>query len=193
MNFLAHQFLSFGDRDIQIGNLYGEIVKGNAYRDFPEGIQKGILLHRQIDSFTDSHPVVKESTSKFHKKYGKYAPIIIDVFYDYYLIRNWDLYSKTDYESFVSDCYAFFREKLPGFTPELQYIIHHLLQHDWFHNYSHVDGLTQTLRGISHRSRFDNRIYEAADELKEYDQELDEEFRRFFPDLLEFSRNFLEN
>lgn len=193
MNFLAHQFLSFGDRDIQIGNLYGELVKGKAYLEFPERIQKGILLHRQIDSFTDSHPLVKESTSKFHEKYGKFAPIIVDVLYDYYLIRNWGLYSKTDYESFVADCYALFREKLHEFTPELQYVVHHLLQYDWFHNYSNVEGVRETLKGISQRSSFENKIYEATEELEKHDESLDEEFRRFFPDLLEFSRNFLEN
>lgn len=193
MNFLAHQFLSFHQKDLQIGNLYGEIVRVKDYLDFPPGIQKGILLHRSIDSYTDINEVVKSSTSLFHEKYGKFAPVIVDVLYDYFLIKNWDKYSNQPYEEFVSDCYSLFRSEFDNFSDKLQYIMKHLLDYDWFHNYNNYEGIRQTLNGISHRSKFKNNIDEAVTELKLYENELNEHFNLFFPGLTEHCKSFIEN
>lgn len=193
MNFLAHQFLSFHQKDLQIGNLYGEIVRVKDYLKFPEGIKKGILLHRSIDSFTDTNEIVKESTVLFHPKYGKYAPVIVDVLYDYFLIKNWQLYTNQPFESFVGDCYSLFKTEFDGFDPKLKFIVKHLLEYDWFHNYSNYDGIRETLKGISHRSKFENNIDEAVVEMRLYENELNEHFKLFFPKIIEHCKLFIEN
>lgn len=193
MNFLAHQFLSFHNPELQIGNLYGEIVRVKDYLEYPAGIQKGILLHRSIDSFTDSNEIVKNSTRLFHTKYGKFAPVIVDVLYDYFLIKNWNIYTHDDYEEFVSDCYRLFREKFEEFSPKLQYIVKHLLEYDWFHNYSNYDGIRETLNGISLRSKFENNIGEAVNELIEFEDRLNNDFNLFFPKLIEHCKSFIKS
>ncbi|MBA5628371.1 acyl carrier protein phosphodiesterase [Moheibacter lacus] len=191
MNFLAHQYLSFHNSEIQLGNLYGEIVRGKDYLHFEKGLQNGILLHREIDTFTDAHDLVKNSTQKFHEKYGKYAPVIVDVLYDYLLIKNWETYSQVPFDQFVQDCYALFSENFETFPPKLQFIIQHLLEHDWFHNYTSIEGISQTLKGISQRSKFKNNIEESTHEFLLFEQDLQEDFQIFFPELISHCKLFI--
>lgn len=193
MNYLAHQFLSFQNPDIQIGNLYGEIVRGKNFDQFSGDIRKGILLHRSIDSFTDSHDIVKASSQKFHQKYSKYAPIIVDVVYDYFLIKNWSTYSSIDFEDFVSNCYSLFQEELDQFPEKLQFIISHLLRYDWFHNYQNLSGIQETLKGISNRSKFENKIDQAIFEIELNYDALNQEFQEFFPQLIQHCQDFIKS
>lgn len=191
MNFLAHQYLSFQLPVIQLGNLYGEIVRGKDYLDFPQELQKGILLHREIDTFTDSHDAVKNSTRRFHEKYGKYAPVIVDVLYDYILIQHWEKYSEVDFEEFVTRCYDLFQLHFDSFPPQLQFIVQHLLKYDWFHNYTSLEGIRQTLKGISQRSKFPNNIAESVIEFELFEEELTNDFHQFFPELVKHCQLFL--
>ena len=192
MNFLAHQYLSFQIPEIQLGNLYGEIVRGKDYLEFENGIRTGILLHRQIDTYTDAHDSVKNSSQKFHAKYGKYAPVIVDVVYDYILIQNWEKYSQQPYNEYVNYCYELFRKHFDLFPSRLQFIIKHLLEHDWFHNYTNLNGIRKTLEGISQRSKFPNNIGEAVHEFQIHQPELEQDFELFFPELTAHCRNFLK-
>lgn len=191
MNYLAHQFLSFQNTDIQLGNLYGEIVRGKDFENYQGDIQKGILLHRAIDTFTDGHEIVKKSSKKFHDQYGKFSPIIIDVVYDYYLIQNWKTFTNLDFEQFVQNCYTLFHQELPKFPEKLQFIVSHLLRYDWFHNYASFEGIEETLRGIKNRSKFDNQIDLAIREIERFDKELNEEFLEFFPELMQHCKEFV--
>jgi len=193
MNLVAHQLLSFHQPEIQIGNLYGEIVRGKDYENYPPGIKKGILLHRRIDSFTDQHTAVKNSTQKFHERFGKYAPVIVDVLYDYLLISDWKKYSPQPYEEFVDECYQLFRSHFEEFPPALQLMINHLLQYDWFRNYATIEGIGQTLQGISRRSKFPNNISRATEEIQLYLPDFQKDFNLFFPELTEHCRLFLND
>jgi|26BtaG_2_1085354.scaffolds.fasta_scaffold00317_3 acyl carrier protein phosphodiesterase len=193
MNLLAHQYLSFQIPDIQLGNLYGEIVRARDYLNYAEGIQKGILLHREIDSFTDSHEVVKRSTRLFHKNQGKYSPVIVDVLYDYFLIKNWDTYSDIPFENFVTDCYQLFEENLDEFPESLRYMMQYLLEYDWFRTYQTHEGIHQTLKGMSKRTKFENNMGEAVNELIKFEEELNEHFNLFFPDLIIHCKDFLKD
>lgn len=193
MNFVAHQLLSFKKPEIQIGNLFGEVVRGKDFENFEGERQKGILLHRQIDTFTDDHDVVKRSTQKFHERYGKYAPVIVDVLYDYILISNWNKFSDEPYSKFVSNCYNLFRNHFEEFPSDLQFMVKHLLKNDWFGNYATIEGIQQTLKGISQRSKFKNNISTAVEELQLYKEELEAEFHEFFPEITAHCKTFINS
>lgn len=193
MNFVAHQVLSFADPEIQIGNLLGEVVRGKDFESFSGNVQKGILLHRQIDTFTDTHKIVKQSTQKFHEKYGKYSPVIVDVIYDYILISNWEKFSEEPYDEFVTNCYELFQDHYNEFPSELQFIVKHMIKHDWFRNYATMDGIKQTLKGISQRSKFENNIGSAVEEMKFHIDELSLEFNEFFPELVSHCKSFINS
>jgi acyl carrier protein phosphodiesterase len=90
MNHLAHFVLSGGDADLAIGNFVADFITNRQLPDFSAGVQRGIWLHREIDAFTDSHPIVKQSTKRLHPFHHKYSPVIVDVYYDYLLAKNWD-------------------------------------------------------------------------------------------------------
>jgi acyl carrier protein phosphodiesterase len=105
MNFLAHIYLS-QDRDlVQIGNFAADPIKGKKYKSLPLEMQKGVLLHRKIDSFTDSHAIVYKSAHRFFEKYGHYNGVIMDVFYDHFLAKNWNKYSPVPLAEYVDRFY----------------------------------------------------------------------------------------
>lgn len=191
MNFVAHQFLTFGNQSLQIGNLLGEIVKGNQFMNYETEIQKGILLHRSIDSFTDSHEIVKRSSSYFHNTQHKFSPIIIDVIYDYFLIKHWNDFSEIPFENFKTNCYQLFEDKYPSFPKKLQEIIFYLLKYDWFENYSTIEGVQKTLKGVGSRTKFKNNLHQIIPEFEQNYSKLENDFQHFFPQLQSHCKNFV--
>ena len=109
MNFLAHLYLSQNNTDILIGNFIADHVKGSQFYNYSKEIQQGILLHREIDLFTDTHPIVKQSMQRLHKRYRHYNGVIIDIFYDYFLAKNWSKYSDIPLQIFADTIYKFFQ------------------------------------------------------------------------------------
>src|SRR5690606_29576564 len=101
MNFLAHIYLSGNDDLIRIGNFMADGIKGKDYEEYPEKLKTGILLHRFIDTYTDAHPIVRESTKRLHSKYHHYSGVAVDMFYDHFLAKNWSRYSDEPLDEFV--------------------------------------------------------------------------------------------
>lgn len=190
MNLVAHQYLSFNNQALQIGNLLGEVVKGNNYINYPTEISRGIILHRMIDSFTDEHEIVKKSTSYFHATQNKYAPIVIDLMYDYFLIKNWNQYHITSFQEFKNECYNLFISNYDNLPEALQKIINHLIKYDWFSNYESLDGLQKTLNGIGKRTKFNNNLDKTLHSMIEHHDIIEDHFNQFFPIIIKMSKNF---
>lgn len=95
MNYLAHIYLSGEDDQLKIGNFIADSVKGRKFIGFPHQVKNGIILHRAIDTYTDSHPVVKKSVHRLFPVYSHYSAVIVDILYDHFLAANWHEYSKT--------------------------------------------------------------------------------------------------
>src|SRR5690606_18079231 len=111
MNFLAHLFLSFDDEHLLVGNFIADDIANQEVKTLPESIQKGVVLHRKIDSFTDKHPKVLESARFLYPLHSKYAPVLLDVFYDFLLANNWEKYAEEPFEVFVQKTYLTLQEK----------------------------------------------------------------------------------
>src|SRR5690606_7271733 len=105
MNFLAHIYLSGENPLIKVANFMADSIRGKKYLNYSSDIQKGILLHREIDTFTDAHPTVRKSTKKLHANYGHYSGVIVDIFYDHFLAKNWKDYSKIPLDVYVDEFY----------------------------------------------------------------------------------------
>src|SRR5687768_11261936 len=105
MNFLAHLHLSGENEEIKIGNFIADFVKGKNYDHYPAGIRQGIIIHRHIDYFTDTHPIVLESKQRLYSTYHKYSAVIVDVFYDHFLATKWDDFSEIPLFDFASEFY----------------------------------------------------------------------------------------
>ena len=107
MNFLAHLFLAGNDEGLIIGNFIADSIRGKETNNYPESIRRGIVLHRQIDHFTDTHPVVKRTVQRLRKSSEKYAPVVSDVIYDHFLAANWNQYSSIPLKQFANQSYHF--------------------------------------------------------------------------------------
>lgn len=189
MNFVAHQFLSFNDPGLQLGNHLGEVVKGKKYLNYEPAVQHGILLHRAIDSYTDEHPITRRSVGLLRADYGKFSGILIDIFYDFFLIRNWGSFSDQNFDEFKKEKYAFFEANMEQFPPNLQFLTGFLISQDWFERYSTMEGIELTLRNLSLKTKFENRMGQASKALYRYDKKLNADFMQFFPILMDFAEN----
>ena len=105
MNFLAHMFLTYGNKEHTVGNYVADFIRNRDLELFSDRIVEGVKLHRHIDHYTDTHPVVLKSTRKLRARHQKYAPVVIDVFYDFILAQNWGRFSKVDMRSFADNIY----------------------------------------------------------------------------------------
>lgn len=191
MNLVAHQLLSFNEPAIQAGNHLGEVVKGKI-TGFPQLICKGIALHRHIDSFTDNHYIVKKSTLRLHKDYKKYAPILVDIFYDYLLIKNWKKFSEINFNTFKQQCYKTLLEYAAYYPAPLKKQTHAMVHHDWFSKYGTLEGVELTLKNIARRARFENNMHMAIKTLYLEEEKFNTEFLIFFPEILKSCETFLK-
>ena len=190
MNYLAHLHLG-GQRPGQLlGSLYGDFVKGRLQGQFNPEIEAAIALHRSIDTYTDSHPLVGAALSRFSLTRRRYAGIVIDVFFDHCLARDWALYATQPLALFTSDVYRVLASEpqLPG---RLAQIAPHMAAHDWLGSYREFEVLEQVLRGISRRLSRPEELAQAMGELEQLYQPLSEDFRQFYPQLQLFAQERL--
>jgi acyl carrier protein phosphodiesterase len=187
MNFLAHLYLSGNDPNVMIGNFIGDFVKGRHLQErFAPGVVQGIQLHRAIDAFTDSHPVVSQSKARLRPKYRHYAPVIVDMFYDYYLAKNWSTYSDMLLPDFAEHCYSTLEQHRAMLPEEVQQMLPYMIRGNWLVSYAQAEGIHRALSGMSRRTRFDSKMDEAVHELREWDLEFGREFSTFFPEIVAY-------
>ncbi len=186
MNFLSHLYLAGDSEGLIIGNFIADSVKGNAFNKFTPEIQKGILLHRKIDSFTDSHPIVEQSKKRLREKYKKYASVIVDIYYDHYLAINWNLYSDISLNDFTQNIYKIILNNHSVLPEKSVLFTKYMLQHNILFAYSKLDGIEQVLNGMARRARFQSNMEHAILDLKEYYPLFENEFKLFFPELKQF-------
>ncbi len=191
MNYLAHIFLSGSNSDIQIGNFFGDVIKGKDYQNYPLNILKGILLHRQIDSFTDIHPIVHRSKKRLHPRYGHYAGIIIDILYDYFLSVNWSKYSKTPLDDFIKSFYTNLHTNREALPEDIRSTSSKLITYNWLTKYQSMEGIALVLNGMEKRIKHDIPLHMGIVDLKEKHQALEKDFNEFFPLLIAHSKNTL--
>ncbi|WP_369769292.1 ACP phosphodiesterase [Flavobacterium sp. WC2416] len=183
MNFLAHIYLS-GDNDlIKIGNFMADGIRGKHFETFPLDVQKGIVLHRAIDTFTDAHPVFRQSTKKLHKRYHHYAGVIVDVFYDHFLAKNWNNYSNESLENFVQRFYQSLDDNRSILTERTIGLMPYMVKQNWLSSYQTVEGINQILTQMDSRTKNKSKMRFATDELLEFYVDFEQEFTDFFEDL----------
>lgn len=183
MNYLAHAFLSGSDGDLLIGNFIADHVKGAAMSRYPGAVQRGILLHRMIDAFTDSHPVVEECKAVLRPRFRKYAPVVSDIYFDHFLARDWHLYHHLDLPVYAEGCYTHLRSHEHLLPERTVFMLGHMEKHDWLTGYSTLHGIGMALTGMSRRARFESGMEHAREFLEEKYPFFDSGFADFFPDL----------
>lgn len=192
MNFLAHIYLSHDDDEIKIGNFIADGIRGKKYTEYPPQIQRGILLHRHIDTFTDAHPTVRKSTKRLHKNYSHYSSVIVDILYDHFLAKNWKHYSTIPLERYADNFYKLLENHYEMLPQHVQRLLPHMIQENWLVSYASIKGITKVLEGMNKRTQNRSKMNLAVVELQEYYDEFEAEFTSFFDELIEFSKQKLK-
>ena len=188
MNHLAHLFLAEPTPESLIGNLAGDFVKGPLGNRFPPAIHDGIMQHRRIDAFTDSHPAVAAFRRVLVPEHGHYARVIADMFFDHFLALRFDEYAGESLEVFLARTYAVIdphEDVLPGM---LRVVYPRMRDERWLESYRHISGIQGALRGISRRFSRKPQLETATRHLTESRSELELQFEEFLPDVIAFAR-----
>ena len=188
MNFLAHIYLSFGDDEITIGNFIADSIRGKKYKHLPKRIQKGIILHRAIDTFTDAHPTVRKSTKRLHKNYSHYSGVIVDIFYDHFLAKNWKRYSDIPLDNFVDHFYDLLEANYELLPDQVKRMMPYMISDNWILNYAKLEGISKVLNGMNRRTKNRSKMNFAILDLEKNYDAFEAEFTQFFEELITFSR-----
>ncbi|YCM45497.1 ACP phosphodiesterase [Verrucomicrobiaceae bacterium 227] len=191
MNFLAHFHLARPTDASRSGALLGDFVRGpreSLLESYPEDLVDGIMLHREIDAFTDRHPVFLKAKMLLAPERRRFAGIIIDVFFDHFLAQTWSHYSDESLAGFIDNIYQILDRRSSWMTPELREIIPRMKTENWLGTYGTIEGLALTFRRISTRRDFLKPLIGSEDDLTNHYHSLGKAFRQFYPEAREFAR-----
>lgn len=184
MNFLAHIYLSGEDDFVKIGNFMADSIRGSQYLDYPNSLQKGILLHRHIDSFTDAHPIYRKSKHRLHEKYGHYSGVIMDIAYDHFLAKNWSKYSNEKLEDYAADFYQLIQDNYEILTERTKGMLPYMIGRNWLVSYATIAGLEMILFQMDYKTKHRAHMQEAIVEIQDFYTEFESEFFQFFEELV---------
>lgn len=193
MNFLAHVFLSDNHSPLLLtGNFVGDFVKGRDLEKFPPEMQRGIQLHRAIDTYTDVHPVVTQSKKRLFPKYRHYSRVLVDLYYDHLLAAHFSRFSATPLLPFTQRVYHTLQQNR-AYIPQRAYLLINRMQAgNWLYHYHTVDGIGQACKGMAMRSSFPSGMEEGALDLAAHYAAFEDEFFRFFKDLQQFVDTWMQ-
>ena len=194
MNFLAHIYLSFDDPQITLGNFFADHIRANKYKHLPHKVQKGILLHREIDTFTDAHPIARQSSKRLHKNYSHYSRIIVDIYYDHFLAKNWERYSHKPLDNYVESFYDLLEDNYEILPVGTKRMMPYMITDNWLYSYAKLTGIARVLNGMNRRTKNKSKMNLAIIDLEEHYNDFENEFTAFFEELITFSKqkfNFL--
>jgi acyl carrier protein phosphodiesterase len=187
MNWLAHVFLSEPSVEFQLGNLLADVVRGPRRDALSGDFVRGAACHKAIDAFTDSHPVVKRSRARISSEHRRFSGVLVDVFYDYYLARDWQRYSAVALDAYTGAFYASAEPRLIALPPDARTMLERIIRYDLLGSYARVDGVQRALRRISSylNSRWGKEftLDRGVGDLLAHEAELAADFHEFFPSL----------
>ncbi len=189
MNFLAHLYLSPDNTEIIIGNFIADHIVGNKFQQYSDAIQKGIMLHREIDTYTDAHAIVRRSKRRLNERYRHYNGVIIDIFYDHFLAVNWNTYSNIPLNMYVKSMYNLLQMNFEILPEKTKQILPYMTKQNWLYNYQFASGIQEVLNGMNRRTEGKSKMNLASEDLLLHYEEFQGDFTLFFKDLITFSKN----
>ena len=187
MNFLAHAYLSFNDEEIMVGNLISDFVKGKRKFDYEDGIQKGISLHRSIDTFTDTHEATKIAKEIFRPCYRLYSGAFVDVVYDHFLATDVSEFNEESLKEFSENVYKTLGRHIDELPDRFARMFPYMKSQNWLFNYRTRRGTESSFGGVVKRARYLEESETAASLFEEHYDALKQCYVAFFPDVKSFA------
>ncbi len=166
-------------------------IRGKNYLNYPLEIQKGLILHRAIDTFTDAHPLFRSSSKRLHSRYHHYAGVIVDVFYDHFLAKNWNRFSDENLEDYIYHFYQSLDKNWDNITEKTRRMMPFMISQNWLLSYQTIEGIGLILKHMDSRTAHKSQMRYATEELQLYYSEFEEEFFEFFEELRTFCKQQL--
>ncbi|MDF1823278.1 MAG: ACP phosphodiesterase [Verrucomicrobiales bacterium] len=192
LNLLAHLHLSHGCcPDTLTGNVMADYLGryepvDQLSESMRERLMPGILLHREIDQFTDQHPVVARACEHISPDRRRLGGIILDIAFDYYLTRHWEKFSAEKRENTISRGYATIAMVAStGLSKRTETLISKMRMGDWLTAYGTLEGQALTFRRVSRFSPALANLKSAEEEIVANDSVFEQCFLQFYPDLID--------
>jgi len=192
MNYLAHAYLSFDKPGILVGNMISDYVKGKKKYDYPDQIQQGIAVHREIDRFTDTHSVTKEAKEIFRPAYRLYAGSLMDVIYDHFLALDENEFTDESLKAFTINTYVMLDQFTDHFPEKFSRMYPYMKAQNWLYNYRYRQGIEKSLAGVVRRAKYLEESDTAYLLFNEHYNKLKDIYQIFFPELKNMTANFLK-
>jgi acyl carrier protein phosphodiesterase len=192
MNYLAHLLLSENDKDVIFGNFIGDAIKGKDYEKYAPSVQKGILLHRNIDTYTDSHPIYLQSKRRFYEGFPKIGGVITDILYDHFLCIEWEKHTNQQLDTFIASSYQYLDTRQHEMPEKMKPLYDHMRTHDWLTRYKSKEGTALSLQQIGRRIGFGDQTDKAFDEFELNRAAFLTEFNSFFESISQYTSTILK-
>ncbi len=190
MNFLAHTFLSGDNEGWLVGNFLGDFLSNKQVALLPEPVREGVRMHRHIDSFTDRHPEVLKGTRRLYEKHHKYAPVLMDIFYDHLLTRHWQQYSPEPLRVFADRAYDILLRHADLMPEPVSLRLQRMIADNWLEKYGNYEGLNFTFQRLQMFVSKPADLDGAVESLQQHLPELETEFHAFFPEVIDSINTF---
>lgn len=188
MNFLAHAYLSFEHPQILVGNMISDFVKGAAKDRYANDVRQGIMLHRNIDEYTDNHPATKNAKEIFRPYYRLYSGAIIDILYDHFLANDAELFTEDSLKIFTRSVYTALEDQSAHLPERFVPVLAYMSAEDWLFHYRYTSGMQKSLRGLIRRAAYLSESDTAYQLFLDNYKALEGYYHEFFPDVKQFAK-----
>ncbi len=183
MNYLAHLALAEDNAHSRIGNLLGDFRKGVDVEALPVDIYHGLQNHYRVDRLTDGHNDVKALRELISPKRRRFAGIITDIAFDYFLCKHWDNFMSQDFDEFAESCYTHFSDSFDDIPEPMQPAMARMIQYDWLHAYHTLEGVERAIDRVAERVRFKNELAGGIEDVEHNTDQIEACFLALFPEL----------
>ncbi|MDR3594499.1 ACP phosphodiesterase [Clostridium sp.] len=192
MNYLAHIYLSYNSEENMLGNFLGDFVNKSLENEFEYSIKQGIFMHKKLDTFTDSHPDFLRSRGRISSINRRLSGVLIDIFYDHFLAKNWDDYSSILLEEYVDNFYNILEKFSYCLPDKLIKRMPFMIEENWLLSYRDISGIERTVERISKRfSNTKHPLINPMDELINNYESLENDFKCFYPHAIEYANELI--
>ncbi len=184
MNYIIHLFLSDFDENLIVGNFIADDIKGKNYLLYTPQVQKGILLHRHIDSFTDTHTIIKQSKSLLVDNYNHWSGVLIDIFFGHFLVLHWKNYSNETITTFADRIHEVLLKNYVVLTPNTQQFLDYTIMYQRIIHFDKIKTIDEVLKSMAGRTTHISNIENATQHLLYHYEVLESNFKKFIPELI---------
>ena len=184
MNYLAHLLLSKEYPEEMVGNFLTDMLTWQEQQALAGGYMEGMMMHRQIDAYTDRHESVRMCIRLIRSSQGKYAPVVVDILFDYLIARHWHTFNEESLDDFVLGAYGILNAHRSAMSERIWFRVERMIHANWLIQYTTREGLQFVFERLQSRTRFENNLQAAVQDFMDHYDQFEVHFEQFFPDLL---------